>query len=33
MGEPNARIIRKAYEDFAKRDIGAVFAVFDQSLT
>ena len=33
MGEPNARIIRKAYDDFAKRDIGAVFAVFDQSLT
>ena len=33
MGEPNARIIRKAYEDFAKRDIGAVFAVFDRSLT
>ena len=33
MGEPNAAIIRKAYEDFVHGDIPAVFAVFDPAIT
>jgi ketosteroid isomerase-like protein len=33
MGESNAAIIRKAYEDFAQGNIPAVFAAFDASIT
>jgi uncharacterized protein len=33
MGEQNAVIIRKAYEDFAQGNIPAVFAVFDPNIT
>ena len=33
MGESNAAIIRKAYEDFAQGNIPAVFAVFDAAIT
>ena len=33
MGESNAAIIRKAYGDFAHRDIPAVFAAFDPAIT
>ena len=33
MGAPNAVIIRKAYEDFARGNIPAVFAAFDPSIT
>jgi uncharacterized protein len=33
MGESNGAIIRKAYEDFAKGNIPAVFAVFDAAIT
>jgi uncharacterized protein len=32
MGESNAAIIRKAYEDFAQRNIPAVFGAFDASV-
>ena len=33
MSESNQAIIRKAYEDFAKGNIPAVFAVFDPAIT
>ena len=33
MGESNAAIIRKAYEDFAQGNIPAVFAAFDAGIT
>lgn len=33
MAESNGAIIRKAYEDFAKGNVPAVFAVFDPSIT
>jgi uncharacterized protein len=33
MGESNGAIIRKAYDDFAKGNIPAVFAVFDAAIT
>ena len=33
MSESNGAIIRKAYEDFAKGNIPAVFAVFDPAIT
>jgi ketosteroid isomerase-like protein len=33
MGESNAVIIRKAYEDFAQGNIPAVFAAFDAGIT
>ena len=33
MGESNAAIIRRAYDDFAKGNIPAVFAVFDAAIT
>ena len=33
MGEPNAVIIRKAYEDFAHGNIPAVFSAFDAGIT
>ena len=33
MGQSNAAIIRKGYQDFAKGDIPAVFAVFDPAIT
>ena len=33
MGESNATIIRKAYEDFAHGNIPAVFAVLDAAIT
>jgi ketosteroid isomerase-like protein len=33
MGEQNAAIIRKAYEDFRQGNIPAVFAVFDPKIT
>ena len=33
MSRSNSAIIRKAYEDFARGDIPAVFAVFDASIT
>jgi uncharacterized protein len=33
MAESNGAIIRKAYEDFAKGNVPAVFAVFDASIT
>jgi ketosteroid isomerase-like protein len=33
MLESNAAIIRKAYEDFARANIPAVFAVFDPAIT
>jgi ketosteroid isomerase-like protein len=33
MGESNAVIIRKAYEDFAQANISAVFASFDAGIT
>jgi uncharacterized protein len=33
MGESNAAIVRKAYEDFAHGDIPAVFAAFDAAIT
>jgi ketosteroid isomerase-like protein len=33
MREPNGTIIRKAYEDFARGNIPAVFAAFDASIT
>src|ERR1700731_533246 len=33
MGESNAAIIRKAYEDFAQGNIPAVFAAFDSGIT
>jgi len=33
MGESNALTIREAYEDFAKGNIPAVFAVFDAGIT
>jgi uncharacterized protein len=33
MGKSNAAIIRKGYQDFAKGDIPAVFAVFDPAIT
>ena len=33
LGESDAAIIRKAYEDFAQGDIPAVFAVFDAAIT
>jgi ketosteroid isomerase-like protein len=32
MGNPNAAIIRKAYDDFARGNISAVFAVFDAAI-
>ena len=32
-GESNARVIRKAYEDFGKGDVPAVFAAFDPAIT
>jgi ketosteroid isomerase-like protein len=33
MGESNGAIIRKAYRDFAHRDIPSVFAGFDATIT
>jgi uncharacterized protein len=33
MDQPNAVIIRKAYQDFAQGNIPAVFAVFDPAIT
>ena len=33
MSEPNAAIIRKAYDDFARGDMPAVFAVIDAGIT
>jgi uncharacterized protein len=33
MSEPNAQIIRKAYEDFANGNIAAVFSSFDAAIT
>jgi len=33
MGESSGAIIRKAYEDFAKGNVPAVFAVFDPAIT
>ena len=33
MGKANAAIVRKAYEDFARGDIPAVFAAFDAGIT
>jgi uncharacterized protein len=33
MAESNGAIIRKAYEDFAKGNVPAVFAVFDANIT
>jgi uncharacterized protein len=33
MGESNAAIIRKAYDDFARGNIPAVFAAFDSGIT
>jgi uncharacterized protein len=33
MSEPNAQIIRKAYEDFANGNIVAVFSAFDAAIT
>jgi ketosteroid isomerase-like protein len=33
MSEPNGAIIRKAYEDFARGNIPAVFAAFDPTIT
>ena len=33
MGESNAAIVRKAYEDFAHGDIPAVFSAFDAAIT
>lgn len=33
MGESNAAIIRKAYEDFAHGNVPAVFAAFDAAIT
>jgi uncharacterized protein len=33
MGGSNAQIIRKAYDDFAKGDVPAVFAVLDARMT
>lgn len=33
IGEANAGIIRKAYGDFARGDIPAVFAAFDPAIT
>lgn len=33
MGESNATIIRKAYENFARGNIPAVFAAFDAAIT
>jgi uncharacterized protein len=33
MSESNAAIIRKAYEDFAQRNIPAVFGAFDATIT
>ena len=33
MGESNAAIIRKAYEDFAHGNIPGVFAAFDAAIT
>jgi uncharacterized protein len=33
MGESNAAIIRKAYEDFAQGNIPSVFAAFDAGIT
>ena len=32
-GQANARVIRKAYEDFARGDVPAVFAAFDPAIT
>jgi ketosteroid isomerase-like protein len=33
MGDPNAAIIRKAYDDFARGNVPAVFAAFDAAMT
>lgn len=33
MGEANAAIIHRAYEDFARGDAAAVFAAFDPAIT
>ena len=33
MDTPNGAIIRRAYDDFARGDIPAVFAAFDMSIT
>jgi len=33
MDQPNASIIRKAYQDFTQGNIPAVFAVFDPAIT
>src|SRR5262245_16321784 len=33
MDQPNASIIRKAYQDFSQGNIPAVFAVFDPTIT
>ena len=33
MNESNAAVIRKAYQDFARGDIPAVFAAFDPTIT
>jgi ketosteroid isomerase-like protein len=33
MGNPNAVIIRKAYDDFARGNVPAVFAAFDAAMT
>ena len=33
MSESNARIIRTAYDDFARGDVPAVFAAFDPAIT
>ena len=33
MSESNARIIRKAYDDFTRGDVPAVFAAFDTAIT
>ena len=33
MGESNGEVIRKAYADFAKGDVPAVFGAFDPAIT
>ena len=33
MAESNGAIIRKAYDDFSKGNVPAVFAVFDPAIT
>jgi uncharacterized protein len=33
MGDKNAAVIRKAYDDFARGNVPAVFAVFDAAIT